>query len=144
MFYTVSPIITLKTTTASTLDEGATRTLLCVASGNPEPTYMWYKDNIKIQEDRNNSHYTITSASRNDAGTYRCEAVVNVPTLGQYSDSYTVQVTVRCKSTHNTYFYSFPWIAHLMHFVYYYNTMLNRWVMRLRKLPAYKVSWTNS
>ncbi|XP_066025226.1 hemicentin-2-like isoform X2 [Pocillopora verrucosa] len=96
----VSPIITLKTTTAPTLDEGATRTLLCVASGNPEPTYMWYKDNIKIQEDRNNSHYTITSASRNDAGTYRCEAVVNVPTLGQYSDSYTVQVTVRFRPVH--------------------------------------------
>ena len=140
----MSPIITLKTTTAPTLDEGATRTLFCVASGNPKPTYRWYKDNIKIQEDPNNSHYTITSASRNDAGTYRCEAVVNVPTLGQYSDFYTVQVTVRCKSTHNTYFYSFPWIVHLMHFVYYYNTMLNRWVMRLRKLPAYKVSWTNS
>ena len=68
---------------------------------------------VKILEDQNNSNYTITSASRNDAGTYRCEAVINVTTLGQYSDYYTVQVTVRCKSTHNTYFYSFPWIVHL-------------------------------
>ena len=118
----MSPTITLKTTTAPTLDEGATRTLFCVASGNPKPTYRWYKDDVKIPEDPNNSNYTITSASRNDAGTYRCEAVINVPTLGQYSDSYTVQVTVRCKSTHNTYFYSFPWIGNFLHFVYHYGT----------------------
>ncbi|XP_066025272.1 neural cell adhesion molecule 1-like [Pocillopora verrucosa] len=98
----VSPPITLKTTTAPTLDEGATRTLFCVASGNPKPTYRWYKDNVKILEDQNNSNYTITSASRNDAGTYRCEAVINVPTLGQYSDSYTVQVTVRFRPVHKT------------------------------------------
>ncbi|CAH3167452.1 unnamed protein product [Pocillopora meandrina] len=98
----VSPTITLKTTTAPTLDEGATRTLFCVASGNPKPTYRWYKDSVKIQEDPNNSNYTITSASRNDAGTYRCEAVINVPTLGQYSDSYTVQVTVRFRPVHKT------------------------------------------
>ena len=140
----MSPTITLKTTTAPTLDEGATRTLFCVASGNPKPTYRWYKDNVKIQEDPNNSNYTITSASRNDAGTYRCEAVINVPTLGQYSDSYTVQVTVRCKSTHNTYFYSFPWIVHLyILFTIMVLTMLNRWVVRFRNLPAYRVSWTN-
>nr|XP_058946995.1 fibroblast growth factor receptor-like [Pocillopora verrucosa] len=98
----VRPTITLKITTAPTLDEGATRTLFCVASGNPKPTYRWYKDNVKILEDQNNSNYTITSASRNDAGTYRCEAVINVPTLGQYSDSYTVQVTVRFRPVHKT------------------------------------------
>ena len=63
----MSPTITLKTTTAPTLDEGATRTLFCVASGNPKPTYRWYKDNVKILEDQNKSNYTITSVSRNDA-----------------------------------------------------------------------------
>ena len=128
----MSPTITLKTTTAPTLDEGATRTLFCVASGDPKPTYRWYKDSVKIQEDPNNSNYTITSASRNDAGTYRCEAVINVPTLGQYSDSYTVQVTVRCKSTHNTYFLIlFPgYIVNFIHFFYYYDTMLNGWLVR--------------
>ena len=114
------PTITLKTTTAPTLDEGATRTLFCVASGNPKPTYRWYKDNVKIQEDPNNSNYTITSASRNDAGTYKCEAVINVPTLGPYRDSYTVQVTVRCKSQYLLLFFSLD--SSCIHFVYHYGT----------------------
>ncbi|PFX11476.1 Hemicentin-2, partial [Stylophora pistillata] len=92
----VRPSIILKTTTAQTLNEGASLKLFCVASGNPKPSYTWYKDNVKIQEDPNNSNYTITSANRNDAGTYRCEAIVSAPTLGQYSAPYTVQVTVRC------------------------------------------------
>ena len=120
MFYTVSPTITLKTTTAPTLDEGATRTLFCVASGNPKPTYRWYKDSVKMQEDPNNSNYTITSASRNDAGTYKCEAVINVPTLGPYRDSYTVQVTVRCKSQYLLLFFSLD--SSCIHFVYHYGT----------------------
>lgn len=96
----VRPSIILKTKTAQTLDEGASLRLLCVASGNPKPSYTWYKDSVKIQEDPNSSNYTITSANRNDAGKYRCEAVVNATTLGQYSVPYSVQVTVRFKPAH--------------------------------------------
>ncbi|XP_022777509.1 neural cell adhesion molecule 1-A-like, partial [Stylophora pistillata] len=96
----VRPSIILKTKTAQTLDEGAPLRLLCVASGNPKPSYTWYKDSVKIQEDPNNSNYTITSANRNDAGTYRCEAVVIAPTLGQYSVPYSVQVSVRFNPAH--------------------------------------------
>ena len=50
--------------------------------------------------------------------------------------------------SHNTYFYSFPWIVHVyILFTIMVLTMSNtdecRWVVRFRKLPAYRVSWTN-
>ena len=73
--------------------------LLCVASGNPTPSYTWYKDNVQVQHDADKSNYTITSANRNHAGTYRCQAVVSAPGLGSYRTDYTVRFTVRCKFT---------------------------------------------
>ena len=94
---TVKPKITLSTSQAVILTEGDTKTLLCVASGNPAPSYTWYKDNVKIQEDPDKSNYTITTANRNHAGAYRCEAVVTAPGLGPYRTDYSVDVTVRCK-----------------------------------------------
>ncbi|XP_078351543.1 fibroblast growth factor receptor 3-like isoform X2 [Oculina patagonica] len=97
----VGPQITLRTSgPAITIDEGNTRTLLCVASGNPKPNITWYRDNVKVQEDPNNSNYTITSATRNHAGTYRCEAVVTAPGLSINPAEYTVAVTVRFKPQH--------------------------------------------
>ncbi|PFX33228.1 Tyrosine kinase receptor Cad96Ca [Stylophora pistillata] len=202
LLHYVKPRIIIKTSTAQTLDEGATRTLPCVASGIPKPYNTWYvsvcvgftsrtkikkvvhvdvgcsacsrrqfvadqtdpgkadpravsaeignvrseggggagppplslvfkylmsillklsdglvdcvapgttvcsqvrplfvidvagaecKDDVKVQEDPNNSSYTITSANTNDTEMYRCEAVVNSPTLGHYIDHYGVQ-----------------------------------------------------
>ena len=93
----VKPKITLRTTQAVVLTEGNTRTLLCVASGNPKPSYSWYKNNVKVQEDPDNSNYTLTSANRYQTGMYRCEAVVTAPALGPYKADYNVSVTVRCK-----------------------------------------------
>ena len=95
--FKVKPKITLYTTQALMMTEGDTRTLLCVASGNPGPSYTWYKNNVKVQEGPNNSNYTITSANRYQTGMYRCEAVVTTPTLGPYRADYNVSVTVRCK-----------------------------------------------
>ena len=94
---TVKPKITIKTTVPVILTEGDTRTLLCVASGTPKPLITWIRDNTKVQQDPNNSNYIITSANKNHAGTYRCEAVVTAPGLGPYRTNYTVAVTVRCK-----------------------------------------------
>ncbi|XP_078351544.1 uncharacterized protein LOC144636256 isoform X3 [Oculina patagonica] len=100
----VGPQITLRTSgPAITIDEGNTRTLLCVASGNPKPNITWYRDNVKVQEDPNNSNYTITSATRNHAGTYRCEAVVTAPGLSINPAEYTVAVTVRYRPTVTTF-----------------------------------------
>ena len=54
---------------------------------------------MKVQEDPNNSNYTIASANKNHAGTYRCVAVVTAPGLAINPAEYTFDVTVRCKST---------------------------------------------
>ncbi|PFX13835.1 Hemicentin-1 [Stylophora pistillata] len=96
----VKPKITLYTTQALLMTEGDTRTLLCVASGNPRPSYTWYKNNVRVQEGSDNSNYTITSANRYQTGMYRCEAVVTTSTLGPYRADYNVSVTVRYKPQH--------------------------------------------
>ncbi|XP_078379822.1 hemicentin-2-like isoform X2 [Oculina patagonica] len=96
----VAPQITLGPTEPITVDEGNSRTLLCVASGNPKPKITWYRGSTKVQEDPNNSNYTITSATRNHAGTYTCEAVVTAPGLSINHAEYTVAVTVRFKPQH--------------------------------------------
>jgi len=93
----VLPTITHQETAPITIDEGITRTLLCVASGNPKPSITWYRDNNKVQEDAHNSNFTITPAKRTDAGRYRCVAAVSAPGLGTNTAEYTVDVTVRCK-----------------------------------------------
>ncbi|XP_078379865.1 protein turtle homolog B-like isoform X3 [Oculina patagonica] len=97
----VGPQITLRTSgPAITIDEGNTRTLLCVATGNPKPLITWYRGSTKVQQDPNNSNYTITSATRNHAGTYRCEAVVTAPGLIVNPAEHTFAVTVRFKPQH--------------------------------------------
>ena len=79
------------------LNEHDTKLLLCVASGNPKPSYTWKKDGVVIQQGQE-SNYTITSAKKEDKGQYTCEAVVSVPELGytRYA-SYTVDIKVKCK-----------------------------------------------
>ena len=93
----VAPQITLRESGPITIDEGNTRTLLCVASGNPKPLITWYRNNVKVQEDAGNSNYTITSAKKNDAGRYKCVATVTAPGLSVNPTEYTEDVTVRCK-----------------------------------------------
>jgi len=92
--------ITLRESGPITIDEGNTRTLLCVASENPKPLITWYRNNVKVQEDAGNSNYTITSAKKNDAGKYKCVAAVTVPGLSVNPTEYTVDVTVRFKPEH--------------------------------------------
>lgn len=97
----VEPKITLDEPGSITIDEGNTRTLLCVASGNPKPLITWYKGIVKVQEDAGNSNYTISPAKRNDAGRYRCLATVTAPGLSNINTAeYTVDVAVRFKPEH--------------------------------------------
>ncbi|XP_068687448.1 hemicentin-2-like isoform X1 [Montipora foliosa] len=89
----VRPSITLKSSTLE-LNEGETRTLLCVATGNPKPSYKWEKDGAVLQQGTT-SNYTIRSAKKEDRGSYTCTAEVYAPGLGTYSDNYTVNVEVK-------------------------------------------------
>ena len=68
-----------------------------MASGNPKPLITWYRGNVKVQEDAGNSNYTISSATKNHAGRYKCVAAVTAPGLSLNTAEYTVDVTVRCK-----------------------------------------------
>ena len=93
----VEPKITLQESGPITIDEGNTRTLLCVASGNPKPLITWYRGSVKVQEDSGNSNYTISSAKRSNAGRYKCIAAVTGTGLSINTAEYTVAVTVQCK-----------------------------------------------
>ncbi|XP_067026451.1 uncharacterized protein [Acropora muricata] len=77
------------------LNEHDTKLLLCVASGNPKPSYTWKRNGAVIQQGQE-SNYTITSAEKEDKGQYTCEAVVSVPELSytRYA-SYTVDIKVK-------------------------------------------------
>ena len=47
--------------------------ITCQATGNPEPTYFWYKDNILSYSDTG-SELVVTEAQPSDRGFYYCEA----------------------------------------------------------------------
>ena len=55
-------------------------TLICNATGNPEPQFSWYKvkntvkSNNRINLSANNSPLTITDVNRKDSGGYLCVA----------------------------------------------------------------------
>ncbi|KAB5543814.1 hypothetical protein PHYPO_G00083980 [Pangasianodon hypophthalmus] len=53
-------------------------TLKCVAHGNPPPTIKWYKDGVVMNQTSNvkvlNGSLTFSSASRETAGRYQCQA----------------------------------------------------------------------
>ncbi|XP_067057024.1 fibroblast growth factor receptor 3-like isoform X1 [Acropora muricata] len=90
-----SSIIQRERLSSVELNEHDTKLLLCVASGNPKPSYTWKKNGVIIQQSQE-SNYTITSAKKEDRGQYTCEAVVSVPELSfTHKASYTVDVKVK-------------------------------------------------
>ncbi|XP_036380835.1 neuregulin 2a isoform X2 [Megalops cyprinoides] len=64
------------------VDEGNRLTLKCEASGNPSPTYRWYKDgselkkskDIKIKSSKKNSRVQINRVRLEHSGNYTCVA----------------------------------------------------------------------
>lgn len=88
--------ITLKSQ-SSTIDEGSSITLRCAASAIFKPLVKWRKGSIILKENYNSCNYTILAATKNDTGTYNCEAVYTAPGLSAPNDNYQVNVTVRCK-----------------------------------------------
>ena len=92
---TVAPKLTLKSQN-QTVNESDTITLLCVATGDPNPNITWTKGSTVVQQ-TSISNYTISSAAKDDSGTYTCTAQVTVPGLSVQPDNYQVTLTVRCK-----------------------------------------------
>ena len=70
--------------------------LLCVATGNPKPTITWTKGS-SVKQQTSITNYTISSAAKEDAGTYTCTARVTVLGLSVQPDDYQLTVIVRCK-----------------------------------------------
>ncbi|KAM6985665.1 neuregulin 2a isoform 2-T2 [Aplochiton taeniatus] len=87
----------------SMVDEGSRLTVKCEATGNPAPTYTWFKDGnelkkseeIKIKNSQKNSRVQISRAKLEDSGNYTC--VVENP-LGK--DNATGTVNVQSSSGH--------------------------------------------
>ncbi|KAJ8266132.1 hypothetical protein GJAV_G00126290 [Gymnothorax javanicus] len=87
----------LKRVRSQMVDEGSRLTVKCEASGNPPPSYKWYKDGselkkskqIKIKTGTKNSRVQISRARLEDSGNYTCVAE-NV--LGKENSTGTINV----------------------------------------------------
>ena len=75
--------------------EGNNLTLVCDASGIPEPAVKW--TSVKSGKEEMNKTWTITNINRTDDGEYRCEAT---NTCGSVTRS--TVVTVYCESIQYT------------------------------------------
>lgn len=105
----------------SIVDEGSKLTVKCEATGNPAPTYKWFKDgnelkkskNVRIKNSQKNSRVQISRAKLEDSGNYTC-VVENI--LGTDNSTGTVNVQSitttlspgsgharRCNDTEKTY-----------------------------------------
>uniref|UniRef100_A0AAV2JA23 Neuregulin 2a n=1 Tax=Knipowitschia caucasica TaxID=637954 RepID=A0AAV2JA23_KNICA len=81
----------------SVVDEGSKLTVKCEATGNPAPTYRWFKDGnelkksktVRIKNSQKNSRVQISKAKLEDSGNYTC-VVEN--TLGKDNSTGTVNV----------------------------------------------------
>ncbi|XP_055082702.1 neuregulin 2a isoform X2 [Periophthalmus magnuspinnatus] len=81
----------------SIVDEGSKLTVKCEATGNPPPTYRWFKDgnelkkskNVRIKNGQKNSRVQISRAKLEDSGNYTC-VVEN--SLGKDNSTGTVNV----------------------------------------------------
>ncbi|XP_076025151.1 neuregulin 2a isoform X2 [Genypterus blacodes] len=79
------------------VEEGSRLTVKCEATGNPVPTYRWFKDGnelkkskeVKIKNSQKNSRVQINRAKLEDSGNYTC--VVENP-LGKDNSTGTVNV----------------------------------------------------
>uniref|UniRef100_A0A674EQJ3 Neuregulin 2a n=1 Tax=Salmo trutta TaxID=8032 RepID=A0A674EQJ3_SALTR len=61
------------------VDEGSRLTVKCEATGNPSPTYKWFKDGSELKKSREvkikkNSRVQISRAKLEDSGNYTCVA----------------------------------------------------------------------
>ena len=103
-FYTDPSSITSNVTNI-TINETERIYLWCLATGNPQPTIIWYHNNEQLQS---NSYLTITNPSvqqsaviilqtryERDKGTYTCEARNGVTNLINAKQSHNITVNIQ-------------------------------------------------
>ena len=95
VFFLVSASVISVNTTIFTEDLGAI--LFCNVSGVPRPDIPWFND--KNENVNNGSLWKLPNISRNDNGTYRCEASNDCG-----MDSKTFDLIVQCKSVRKSEF----------------------------------------
>lgn len=100
VFFTAKPIITLRSHSPVEVDEGNATTLLCGAILSRFQTLEWTKRSTILHRSYGaayNLSYTITSATKDDAGVYTCKVFPGLGQPAQYITSYNVTLKVRCK-----------------------------------------------
>uniref|UniRef100_A0A3P9ALT7 Neuregulin 2a n=1 Tax=Esox lucius TaxID=8010 RepID=A0A3P9ALT7_ESOLU len=103
------------------VDEGSRLTVKCEATGNPSPTYKWFKDGIelkksrmvKIKSSQKNSRVQIVRAKLEDSGNYTCVAENLLGNSNSTSTVHVQSITTtlspgsgharRCNDTEKTY-----------------------------------------
>ncbi|XP_050075210.1 protein sidekick [Anopheles maculipalpis] len=72
---------TQPSSSGSIVSEGRTKILQCHALGYPQPTYRWIKDGIPVGNFSNSQYLKILNITRDDAGSYQCEAANKAGTI---------------------------------------------------------------
>ncbi|XP_053678622.1 protein sidekick [Anopheles nili] len=65
---------TQPSSSGSIVSEGRTKILQCHALGYPQPHYRWLKDSIPVGDFSNSQYLKIQNITRENAGSYQCEA----------------------------------------------------------------------
>uniref|UniRef100_A0A4W5KK93 Neuronal growth regulator 1 n=1 Tax=Hucho hucho TaxID=62062 RepID=A0A4W5KK93_9TELE len=76
-----------------TVNEGSNVSLICTASGKPDPTISWRHITPLARKYDSGEYLNITGITRDQAGDYECSAMNDIAS----PDSKTVKVIVKCK-----------------------------------------------
>uniref|UniRef100_A0A182MZU5 Protein sidekick n=1 Tax=Anopheles dirus TaxID=7168 RepID=A0A182MZU5_9DIPT len=72
---------TQPSSSGSIVSEGRTKILQCHALGYPQPTYRWLKDGAPVGNFSNSQYLKIQNLTRDNAGSYQCEATNKAGTI---------------------------------------------------------------
>ncbi|XP_052901229.1 protein sidekick isoform X2 [Anopheles moucheti] len=72
---------TQPSSSGSIVNEGRTKILQCHALGFPQPKYRWIKDGIPVGNFTNSQYLKILNITRENAGSYQCEAANKAGTI---------------------------------------------------------------
>ena len=101
--FLVPPRITVPPVRTSRVDAGQNLTLLCNASGDPRPNITWTREGATQANQLVNAtgyRLYLVNVQKEDVGSYRCTAKNEYGTASSLA-----LVNVRCKYSHNLYFY---------------------------------------